>query len=390
VKSFWDPKALGCFRVGLGLYLIGYTILCLNSGTALFTDQGVLPIYVLAGLNTGKGYGSLYLASRWWAWAYFLLFGQLLLSLCFAIGFRVRLVTIPLAYLLWSTNTRNPLIVGLAEEWVVLLVLAAFLLPVGQAFAVEDSPWWRPASKSLQGATRLVGLSLLLSLPAAWLTEQLFTHPESSWSWLGVAALAGLLIRGRARNLAVVLFAAWTVATWSPDPLLLIGLLVGVAFIRLKSDGDDSADNLIWIPLLMTVLLQLQWVSYRTDLTKTPFPQKILRQKILTSDFYLEVGFSPKLERARSVKLFPRLDDRSLLMRRYLNRLYADPDPGLFSPLMTFYVDRSENLKIGESKTYTIFLHAPGNRGGQFRTQTVTKNSDIWERMPALDRSPLQ
>ena len=390
MTSFWDSKALGAFRVGLGVYLIGYTVLCLNSGTAFFTDQGVLPVYILAGLNTGKGYGSLYLASRWWAWAYFLLFGQLLLSLCFTIGFRVRLLALPLAYLLWSTNARNPLIVGLAEEWVVLLVLAAFLLPVGHAFAVEDSPSWHPTSKSLQGATQVVGLGLLLSLPAAWLTEQLFTHPESSWSWLGVAALSGLLIQGRARNLAVVLLAAWTVATWYPDPLMLVGLLVGIAFLRLKSGGGDSADNLIWIPLLVTVLLQLHWVSYRTDLAKTPFPQKVLRQKVLTSDLYLEIGFSPKLERAGSVKLFPRLDDRSILMRRYLNRVYANPNQRLFSPLMTFFVDRSESLKMGESKPYTIFLHATENRGGQFRIQTVPKNSDIWERMPALDRSPLQ
>ena len=77
MKNFWDPEALGSFRIGLGLYLVAYTVLCLGSATALFTDFGVLPMHVLNGLETGKGYGSLYLASRWWAWAYFLLFTQL-------------------------------------------------------------------------------------------------------------------------------------------------------------------------------------------------------------------------------------------------------------------------------------------------------------------------
>ena len=390
MKSFWDSKALGAFRLGLGLYLIGYTILCLNSGTALFTDHGVLPIHVLAGLTAGKGYGSLYLASRWWAWAYFLLFAQLLLSLCFTIGFRVRLLALPLAYLLWSLNARNPMITGLAEDWVVLTVLATSLLPVCQAYAVEDSPPSLEASESLQRAAYFVGLLLLLSYPAAWMTEQLFTHPESSWTWLGTAALAGLLVRGPARNLAVLLFAGWSVATWYPDPLVLLASIVGVAFLRLKSEGEDSAANLVWIPFLVALLLQLHWLGYQTGLTKTAFPKKVLRQKTLASDSYLEIGFSSKLEQARAVKLFPRLDDRSLLMRRYLNQLYATPSPKLFQSLMTFYVDRSENLKMGESKTYTIFLYAPGNRGGQFRTQTGPKNSDIWEQMPALDRSPLQ
>lgn len=390
MKSFWDLKALGAFRLSLGLYLIGYTVLCLSSGTALFTDHGVLPIHVLAGLSVENGYGSLYLASRWWAWAYFLLFAQLLLSLCFAIGFRIRLIAVPLAYLLWSTNSRNPFIVGLAEEWAVLLVLAAILLPVGHAYTVEDSPRRPPGSEALQSASQLLGVFLLLSLPAAWSTEQLFTHPESSWTWLGIAALAGLLINGRVRNLAVILFAAWSVATWAPDPLVLLSILVGAAFLRFKSDEEGSADNLVWIPLLVAILLQLHWVSYRAGFTKTAFPQKVLRQKVLVSDLFLEIGFSPKLERARSVKLFPRLDDRSILMRRYLNRLYVAPDPKLFPPLMTYFADRSENLKVGESKNYTMFLHVAGNPGGQFRTRTVPKNSDIWERMPALDRSPLQ
>jgi hypothetical protein len=390
VKSFWDRKALGAFRVGLGLYLVGYTILCLSSGTAMFTDQGVLPIHVLAGLSVEKGYGSLYLASRWWAWAYFLLFGQLLLSLCFTIGFRVRLLAVPLAYLLWSLNARNPLVVGLAEEWIVVMVLAASLLPVCEAYAVEDAPPWFQTSKALQQALHLAGLFLLLSLPAAWMTEQLFTHPESSWTWLGMAALAGLLLQSRARNLAVVLFGSWCLAVWYPGPLLLLGGLVGVALLRLDSRGEDSLENLVWLPFLLAVLLQLHWLAYQAGLAKTAFPQKIVRQKILAGSSYLEIGFSPKLEAGRAVKLFPRLDDRSILMRRYLNRLHAAPNPKLFPFLMTFYIDKTDNLKVGESKTYTIFLHAPANPGGRFRTQTVPKNSDIWERMPALDRNPLQ
>ncbi|MCA9777293.1 MAG: hypothetical protein KC800_11270, partial [Candidatus Eremiobacteraeota bacterium] len=169
MKSFWDPEALGSFRIGLGLYLIAYTVLCLGSATALFTDSGVLPMHVLNGLQTGKGYGSLYLVSRWWAWAYFLLFTQLLLSLCLTIGFRVRLIALPLAYLLWSLNARNPFLVGLAEEWIILLVLAAALLPVCKAFSVEDSTFRYP-SAGLESASLFLGLSLLLATPAAWIT----------------------------------------------------------------------------------------------------------------------------------------------------------------------------------------------------------------------------
>jgi hypothetical protein len=394
-SDFWDTRALAGFRVCIGLYLMWYSALCLYWGDTFFTDFGVLPLSFLTQMTTKNGFGSLYLASRWWAWAHTLLFIQLLLSVCVTIGFRVNLLAAPLAYLLWSLNARNPFVSGLAEDWLVLLILTLGLLPVTREFSVEDCPAWGETRTALEGPRAGLALIFFLATPGAWICEQLFTETTASWTWLGFAAFAGLLLPARlaaARNLAVILFMTWTIAAWFGQGLALVGILVGLAFSHLRPPKSTSPYSMVFIPAILAALLQAYWVSHQLGFIDRAPPEAIQRHRSLSGDFYRQFEFSPDAGGQQSLNLYDELDVRSALMRRYLNSLYRVPREQQLVHLMSYFARTTDGLKVGETRTYTVLARSLDGKPADrlFRIVTIPHSQAIWEAMPALDRNPLQ
>ena len=299
-SEFWDRRALALFRIGLGLYLIWYSGLCLIWGNTFFTDLGVLPMSYLTGRPEENGYGSLYLASRWWVWAYFLMSCQLLLSVGVTIGYRTTAISGPLALLVWSLNARNPYVSGLTEDWLLLLILVLGTLPVTEEFRVRESRVWGSSYSCLEGPRNLVAWLLLLALPGAWVCEQIFTQPSSGWTWVGLLSLGGLVAPARwraLRNLSVLLFAVWAVVGWSGHSLALVGVLVALAFVR-SEPATETTGSAASVPLVLAVLLQAHWALYQIGTVSESFPTVIQRERAIASDSYRLFGFTTGRESA--------------------------------------------------------------------------------------------
>lgn len=389
-SSLWDTRALALFRLGLGFYLTCYSALCLYWGGTFFTEDGILPLSALTGLDDHKGWGSIYLASRWWAWSYALLLLQLILSVCLTIGFRVSRTTAPLAYLLWSLSARNPFVSGLAEDWLVLLVLVAALLPTTQQWSVEEAQVWWAKFHWLKAPREIAALILFLTVPAAWICELLFTEPSSPWTWFGLLALTGVLLPKHhplIRNAAVIGFLVWMAATWHFQCLTMVGLLVCVAF--LTPGSGPTPYSVFFVPALAALLLQSQWLVYRAGLVDTPFPETVRRQTSPANKFQ-EFQFSLHPDGREPESLYGELKSDSFFMRRYLNSLYRKPDPELLIPLMSYHARTHENQAVGDTTVYTIILKTGSAAERLFQVQTVPTSETIWKNMPALDRNPLQ
>lgn len=394
-SEFWDKRALGAFRLALGLVLTLHTLLCLYWGNTFFTDFGVLPMETRVEIPNHSFTGSLYMASRWWLWAYGLLFVQLLLSLCLAVGFRVSAIVLPLAYLFWSLQARNPMVFGLGEQWAVLLIISCGLLPIDEEYSVESrGPWrarWWP-----EGWGPPVALILILSPLAACLWEQLCSAPAGPHGWIGLLALVGLLLPVEhrvPRNLGVAFLWGWSFSVWGLSGLTLVTLLTGSAFLSTQGvQSKASEGSLYFLPLTTVVLLQVHSLLYASGLVKVPFEMRLARRQVLCqTDGFSTLGFSEAGSGSGEARLFPVLVCRSFLMKRYLNGLHAEPDRMLARWLMTYHISRTVSLEVGESRR-VLYNHfdESGEAIAMYEFETVPKKPEIWERMPTLDRSPLQ
>ncbi|QLG48279.1 HTTM domain-containing protein [Natrinema halophilum] len=124
-----DPRALGAFRIGLGLVVLFDLLVLRAPGLGTFyTDGGILPRSALGELYPALARWSLHAQSgSFWIEA-FLLAGTCLLATCVLAGYRSRLAAVGTALLLASLHARNPFLVNGGDTILIsLLIIAAFL-----------------------------------------------------------------------------------------------------------------------------------------------------------------------------------------------------------------------------------------------------------------------
>ena len=132
-----DSRSLALFRMAAGtLLLIDLSIRC-GDLTAMYSDQGVLPIAAVRQQLAGTWYWSLHFlhGSSVFQAALFVVAAILAIALLF--GFYTRIATIGSWIMLASIYTRAPYAVNGGDTLLVILLFWSMFLPLGKTWSID-------------------------------------------------------------------------------------------------------------------------------------------------------------------------------------------------------------------------------------------------------------
>jgi hypothetical protein len=164
-----DRRALGAFRIALGVALLVDLALRARNLTAFYTDAGALPRSALAEAYPLAARLSLHALSgaTWPVAALFLVAGVAAVAL--AIGHRTRLAAAVSLVLLASLQARNPFVLNAGDKLLVHLLAAGLFCPLGARWSVDSvrrrgSPGEGESASEGPGNERFVGPASALPL----------------------------------------------------------------------------------------------------------------------------------------------------------------------------------------------------------------------------------
>lgn len=280
---FWftpsDPSALSLMRLLVGLLVVYLHATLAMDLAPLFGPDGLLPPGDIAPLESGSFSYLNYLTSMSELWTVHLI--GLAILILFAAGLWTRITSILALVVFLSDVHRAPMITGLTEPVVAMLLLYLCLAPCGRQFSLDRWRAGRTGSTDLLGlpaqelsttatiATRLIQIHLCL-----WIAMMGFSKlsGETWWSGQGVwwligredsrlIDLTGLYKSPKVLDFwthAIVLFElAFPLLIWIPlaRPLLLVLGAAGWSLLALVT-GD------LTFPVAM-IIASLAFVSPR-------------------------------------------------------------------------------------------------------------------------------
>ena len=136
-----DPRALGAFRIGIGLVIIADLLVLRAPQLAMFyTDAGVFPREALAETAPTLARWSLHtISGALWAQALLLALTGMFAA-CLLVGYRSRLAAIGSALLLASLHARNPYLVNGGDTVLLSVLLFGAFLPLDARWALRRRP----------------------------------------------------------------------------------------------------------------------------------------------------------------------------------------------------------------------------------------------------------
>ena len=372
-----DSKALALFRLALGLLVLCDTLVALSQCNTFYSDFGVLPLGQLLESQPRYGQLSLYFACRWWAWSACLLLLQSVLALLLILGIRVRPVALALTFLVYSLQGRNPYIIGLADYWVLALLIACSLCQVSAHWSVSDTqqrtvrtaPWGTP-----------LFYTLVLVIPAGIICAALFADIGSVlsqrlgsgrmvWGWLAICSLLCFMQNRShrfARGLGFLLFNGTFLWLFGPCRVLLVAVIASIPFLCLsKPLSDQTEEDTVMIVnqqlqrlVLITALLQAWPVASSLLAIDSPATALILESEPPVPA-QQRIGLRSVHDREAPALLWDQLECQSFLMARYLNSLDAWGKPSRWQNFLTYHHHRAHpNSPLEGYEVYDL-SHSP-------------------------------
>jgi len=162
-----DPRALGAFRIGLGLVILFDLLVLRASGLETFyTDDGVLPRAALADTSPTLAQWSLHAISGS-LWVQALLLGlTVILAVCLLVGYRPRLAAVGTAVLLASLYARNPYLVNGGDTILISVLFLATFLPLDARWSLRSHRQDDSRHLSVATATILLHVVVIYAINA--------------------------------------------------------------------------------------------------------------------------------------------------------------------------------------------------------------------------------
>ena len=235
-----DTRALAAFRIGLGLILILDLLLRTRNLRTFYTNDGVLPVSVLAERAPTYARISLHALSGA-VWFQLLLFSVAIVSgVALVVGYRARIATGVSFALLLSLHARNPYVLTGGDALLQHLTFWSLLLPLGSRWSVDASRRAQSRERIVSVASAailiqilvlygvnallkfrgdlwlsgdavavILGLDRFTALLSPLLRELPLVLEIANWAWLGLLAASPLLVlsTGRTRIALVGAFA---------------------------------------------------------------------------------------------------------------------------------------------------------------------------------------
>jgi len=296
-----DARTLAAFRISLGLVLIVDLLLRIRNLGMFYTDDGVLPVSLLAEQSPMVARVSLHALSGEMWFQIVLVCIALIFALAVTIGYKTRIATGISLILLLSLHARNPYVLSGGDALLQHLLFWSVFLPLGERWSIDAHRRGAPreqiitaASASLLIQVLLVyGVNAVLKLRGErWMagdavasifaldqfTVLLGPHLQelpvvleiANWLWIGLLVASPLLIllTGRLRIILVGAFGAMHFGMLLTMHLGIFPLVSIIALIPfLPSDVWNTFDR---NPLLNR--LKLAVIPFQTFLSeKLPF-----------------------------------------------------------------------------------------------------------------------
>jgi hypothetical protein len=139
IESFSiDLRALGIFRIFLGLVILWDLFNRLTDLTAHYTDYGVLPREIARNIAYDPNYFSLHMLSGERYFQVFLFIIAIFSAIALLVGFKTRLFTLISWILLVSLHNRNVILLQGGDVLLRMVLLWSIFLPLGKKFSVDN------------------------------------------------------------------------------------------------------------------------------------------------------------------------------------------------------------------------------------------------------------
>ena len=391
-----NGKALGLFRIALGLLVTIDSLQALSDFFALYSDEGMLPLATLQAIGKGTATLSLHFACRWWPWSLLLVFLQLCCAICFTIGFRSQQSALLSALLLYSLLGRNPYVVGVEDGWIVLLLLAATFLPVGKDWAVDGRVW---KTCHYEWLDWYICLGAVLSVQAAAARELLLDSAALSWldmgplgSFWALTTVFGIYLlhqKGNLRGGGTVLLLSQSLWLLGPGRLFLVAAIALTSLWPASERGEVCEEQGTVLSGLLASLLILQLWSLVASLG-APLPPVL---RALQADRSMKIArgvFLLDRRTGQRESLADRLPARNYRVQRYLSSSSLWNNRLQWRDIAT-YSDRS--LGVEDSRSYQIAVQPVLSSGKPASARVVSDLKTraapppLLKRFPRMDRA---
>jgi hypothetical protein len=173
-----DARALGAFRVALGLLVLSDLAMRARHLTAFYTDAGVLPRSTLAETYPLLATLSVHTVTGSTRGQAVLFAVTAVAAAALLVGYRTRLATAVTGYLLLSLYLRNRYVLNGGDGLLVLSLLFGVCLPLGGRWSVDAL---RDAEPRRRVAT-LATAAILLQLVVIYVTNAVFKLRSDAWT----------------------------------------------------------------------------------------------------------------------------------------------------------------------------------------------------------------
>ncbi|WP_226479679.1 HTTM domain-containing protein [Natrinema amylolyticum] len=213
-----DPRALGAFRIGLGLVILLDLLVLRAPGLGTFyTDAGILPRSALEELSPTLARWSLHaLSGSVWVQA-LLLTVTVVLAACLLVGYGHRLAAVGSALLLTSLHARNPYLVNGGDTILISLLVFAALLPLDARWAVRPRRREHSSARESRTDRRVISTAtavLLLHVVVIYAINAVLKFRSDEW-------LSGIAVQ---RIFRLESFTAYLGPTVAEYPALLTAI----------------------------------------------------------------------------------------------------------------------------------------------------------------------
>jgi predicted DCC family thiol-disulfide oxidoreductase YuxK len=290
-----DLRSLAAFRIGISLFVLYDLISRTFDLTAHYTDLGTMPrAFAAAYFSSNSIYTAwspvplavhMAVGSAFWTALLFVIHAIAAVALLF--GFRTRLMTFIVWYLLSSLHTRNPLVLSGADDLVRVFLFLSIFLPLGARYSVDaamNPPKDEDNQKNLY-STPTSAVFYLQFICVYFFTALLKAGPE--WRTEGTAIYYALNIDQYALPLGKILLGypelmrVLTLSVWWVEllgtflfliPFVAVRMLAILMFtaLYLGFGATLALGHFPWVNIIMLVPFWPAWVWDRKRKTRRP------------------------------------------------------------------------------------------------------------------------
>ncbi|MES3517704.1 MAG: HTTM domain-containing protein [Natronomonas sp.] len=173
-----DARALGAFRIGIGLLLLADLAIRSRDLVTFYTDAGVLPRSVLESTFPGFETVSLHALSGSVVPQASLFVLAAVFAVALTAGYRTRIAAVGSWLLLFSLQARNPFVLNGGDTVLLVALFVGLFAPLGERYSIDALRRTRPPRPRI---VSVASATLLVQIVLVYFTNGLYKFESDLW-----------------------------------------------------------------------------------------------------------------------------------------------------------------------------------------------------------------